>query len=109
MKTENEHAYDTQTLYKEVFNLNTVLNNLFIGITHELKCTMRMHVHCCQDFLESCDTRFGIDHKRRAKMKLEKVNFMWIIENGSRFECPITIKRAFIRRFKISPRAAKKL
>ena len=37
-------------------------------------------------------------------MKLEKGNFIWIIENGSRFECPIAI-----RRFQIIPRAAKKL
>ena len=42
-------------------------------------------------------------------MKLENGNFIWIIENGSRFECPIAIKMAFIRRLKISPRAAKKL
>ena len=42
-------------------------------------------------------------------MKLEKGNFIRIIENGSRFEWPIALKRAFTRRFKIIPRAAKKL
>ena len=42
-------------------------------------------------------------------MKLEKEHFMWIIEDGARLESPVAIKRAFVRRFKMSPRAAKNL
>ena len=42
-------------------------------------------------------------------MKLEKEHFIWIIEDGARLESPVAIKRAFVRRFKMSPRAAKNL
>ena len=42
-------------------------------------------------------------------MKLEKEHFIWIIEEGARLDSPVAIKRAFVRRFKMSPRAAKNL